>query len=131
MESNIDIKSAVELYVMAREEKARLDREHETATRQFVDAMEDAKAAMIQYMVNNEQKAVRVDAGLVSLVTDKSVYILDQSKFADWVKSTGNLACMQMRVAKNNVLEYAEEHGSLPDGLEVSSKYAVRVTASR
>ena len=131
MASEVDIKSAVELYIMARNEKARLEREHEAAVQQFVDAMEDAKAAMIQYMVANEQKAVRVDAGLVSLVTEKSVYIVDQSAFSDWIKETGNLACMQMRVAKNNVLEYADEHGKLPDGLETSSKYTARVTASR
>ena len=131
MESEIDVKSAVELYIMARNEKARIEREAAEQVQPFTEAMEDAKAAIVQYMVANEQKSIRVDAGLVSLITETSVYIADQSAFADWVKETGNLACMQMRVAKNNVLEYADEHGKLPDGLEISSKYTARVTASR
>ena len=131
MASEIDIKSAIELYIMARDEKAKLDRVHEATVQEFVDAMEDAKAAIIQHMLANDQKAVRVDAGLASLGVDQSIYILDQAVFADWVRTTGNVECMQMRVAKGNVLEYAEEHGKLPDGLEQSSKYTVRVTASR
>ena len=131
MESEIDVKSAVELYIMARNEKARIEREAAEQVQPFTEAMEDAKAAIVQYMVANEQKSIRVDAGLVSLITEKSVYVVDQSAFSDWVKETGNLACMQMRVAKNNVLEYADEHGKLPDGLEISSKYTARVTASR
>lgn len=131
MASEIDVKSAVELYIMARNEKARIEREAAEQIQPFTEAMEDAKAAIVQYMVANEQKSIRVDAGLVSLITETSVYIVDQSAFSDWVKETGNLSCMQMRVAKANVLEYADEHGKLPDGLESSSKYTARVTASR
>lgn len=131
MSEQVDMAKAIELYVAARALKAEMEAKHKLEIAKVEEAMEDAQAVMVSYLRNNDQTAVRAAAGLATLVTNTTVYVEDKESFVDWVKSTGNVELMEVRVAKTNSLQYLEENGSLPPGISQARKYAVRVTAKR
>lgn len=128
----IDIAAATELYVTAKRGADELALRHKEELAIYENAMEEAKAAIQTYLLQNKSKSIKTDAGTVTLMIENKVYIHDQVTFINWVKENKQVELLQMRLAKNHVLEYAEENDNkLPDGVSKSSSYAVRVTPSR
>ena len=128
---NINIGDAIELYVTARDKKAEMEARHTAELEPVLEALEEAKALVIGYMVTNKQDGIRTEHGMASLgITDK-VYVQDRAAFVSWVKETGNVELLETRVVKSNALAYLEEHGAMPPGIDHSKSYALRVTARK
>ena len=82
---NINIGAAIELYVTARDKKAEMEARHTAELEPVLEALEEAKALVIGYMVTNKQDGIRTEHGMASLgITDK-VYVQDRTAlYRDW-----------------------------------------------
>ena len=123
-----DINAVVEHYVKLRDHKALLDAEHKARVAEIDAQMKNAEAFLLGHL--NETGLDRMDtsAGTVYVTVKTMPSIKDRSALTDYIKATGQIELLQMRVSSTAVKEFLEHNNNqMPPGVDITTAREVSV----
>ena len=128
----MDLNAAVEHYLVLRDTKSRMDAEPKARVAEIDAQMKNAEAYFLHYLNETGQSGGKFPAGTLVVKTKTQTALKDRSAFSEYVKSSGQLELMQMRVSSTAVAEYMEQNNNqLPPGVEVTQVRAVEIRRAR
>lgn len=123
-----DINAVVEHYITLRDHKAKLDAEHKARVGEIDAQMKNAESFLLNHLNESGLDRIGVGAGTVFTQVKTMPSIKDKGAFSDFIKQTGQIELLQVRVSSTAVKEYMENNNQLlPPGVEVTTAREVTI----
>lgn len=126
----MDLEELVGNYIALRDKRAALKKKYTEKDDVLKAAMESAEAMALKQLDAVGAKSIRTDAGTVFKEEKRSVTTADASVFFDYVREHNAWDMIEKRPARATVLEWVDEHGSLPPGLNLYSELTIKIRRS-
>ena len=94
-----DINAVVEHYVKLRDHKALLDAEHKARVAEIDAQMKNAESFLLGHLNETGLDRMGTSAGTVYVTVKTMPSIKDRSALTDYIKATGQIELLQMRVS--------------------------------
>ena len=121
-----------DVYIKMRDAKAAVTADMETKIKEIEVQMEQVENAMNDMCREVGADSIKTAHGTIIRSIKERVWPANKDVFVDFVKETGEVELLEMRVHQGNMKEYMLNHeGVLPPGLNVDRKYAVTVRRSK
>lgn len=128
----VDLDAAIAHYLQLRDYKSKLEAEHKARVAEVNQQMTNAENYFLNYLNTSGQSGGKFPSGTLVVKTKTQTNLADREKFAEFVKTTGQIELMQMRVSSTAVSEYMEANNNqLPPGVEVTQVRAVEIRRPR
>jgi len=128
----MDMNAVVQHYLVLRDTKAKMDAEHKARVAELDAQIKNAESFFLNHLNETGQTGGKFPAGTLVVKTKTQTNLKDKSAFSEFVKATGQIELMQMRVSSTAVGEYMEQNNNqLPPGVEVTQVRAVEVRRAR
>ena len=123
-----DINAVVEHYITLRDHKTKLDAEHKARVGEIDAQMKNAEGFLLNHLNESGLDRIGVGAGTVFVQVKTMPSIKDKGAFSDFIKQTGQIELLQMRVSSTAVKEYMENNNQLlPPGVEVTTSREITI----
>ena len=123
-----DINAVVEHYVKLRDHKALLDAAHKANVAEIDAQMKNAEAFLLGHLNETGLDRMGTSAGTVYVTVKTMPSIKDRSALTDYIKATGQIELLQMRVSSTAVKEFLEHNNNqLPPGVDIATAREVSV----
>ena len=123
-----DINAVVEHYVKLRDHKALLDAEHKARVAEIDAQMKNAEAFLLGHLNETGLDRMGTSTGTVYVTVKTMPSIKDRSALTDYIKATGQIELLQMRVSSTAVKEFLEHNNNqLPPGVDITTAREVSV----
>lgn len=123
-----DINAVVEHYVKLRDHKALLDAQHKANVAEIDAQMKNAEAFLLGHLNETGLDRMGTSAGTVYVTVKTMPSIKDRSALTDYIKATGQIELLQMRVSSTAVKEFLEHNNNqLPPGVDITTAREVSV----
>ena len=123
-----DINAVVEHYVKLRDHKALLDAQHKANVAEIDAQMKNAEAFLLGHLNETGLDRMGTSAGTVYVTVKTMPSIKDRSALTDYIKATGQIELLQMRVSSTAVEEFLEHNNNqLPPGVDITTAREVSV----
>jgi hypothetical protein len=123
-----DINAVVEHYITLRDHKSKLDAEHKTRVAEIDAQMKNAEAFLLNHLNESGLDRVGVGAGTVFVQVKTMPSIKDKASFVDYIKQSGHVELLQLRVSSTAVKEFMENNNQqLPPGVDITTAREVTV----
>ena len=123
-----DINAVVEHYVKLRDHKALLDAEHKARVAEIDAQMKNAEAFLLGHLNATGLDRMGTSAATVYVTVKTMPSIKDRSALTDYIKATGQIELLQMRVSSTAVKEFLEHNNNqLPPGVDITTAREVSV----
>ena len=123
-----DINAVVEHYVKLRDHKALLDAEHKARVAEIDAQMKNAESFLLGHLNETGLDRMGTSAGTVYVTVKTMPSIKDRSALTDYIKATGQIELLQMRVSSTAVKEFLEHNNNqLPPGVDITTAREVSV----
>lgn len=126
----MDLEDLISKYISLRDKRAQLKKAYQAKDDVLKAAMDAAEAAALKRMEDLGAKSIRTDAGTVYKEEKRSVTTADAETFFNYVREHNAWDMIEKRPAKATVLEWVDEHGSLPPGLNLYSELTIKIRRS-
>ena len=124
------IDKRVAQFVALRDLKDELKEKHKKELAPIDDTMQKLVGEMLQFLKETGQKSARTAEGLVTIIVKHSASCSDPDLFINFVRENDQYELLDRRANVTACRAYAEENGSLPPGVKLSSITTVGVTKS-
>jgi hypothetical protein len=123
-----DINAVVEHYITLRDHKSKLDAEHKARVAEVDAQMKNAEAFLLNHLNEARLDRVGVGAGTVFVQVKTMPSIKDKASFVDYIKQSGQVELLQLRVSSTAVKEFMENNNQqLPPGVDITTAREVTV----
>ena len=123
-----DINAVVEHYVKLRDHKTLLDAEHKARVAEIDAQMKNAEAFLLGHLNETGLDRMGTSAGTVYVTVKTMPSVKDRSALTDYIKATGQIELLQMRVSSTAVKEFLEHNNNqLPPGVDITTTREVSV----
>ena len=123
-----DINAVVEHYVKLRDHKSFLDAQHKANVAEIDAQMKNAEAFLLGHLNETGLDRMGTSAGTVYVTVKTMPSIKDRSALTDYIKATGQIELLQMRVSSTAVKEFLEHNNNqLPPGVDITTAREVSV----
>ena len=126
----MDLEELIGNYIVIRDKRAALKKKYTEKDNVLKAALADIEAIALKHMDAISAKSINTTAGTVSRHTTRSVTTADAETFFDYVWSNNAWDLLEKRPSKSTVLEWADEHGTLPPGLNLFSELTIKIRRS-
>ena len=126
----MDEKELVQNYIELRDALAAGKKKFESWQGEKKAVMEKIEAALMKKLDAMGAESVRTEAGTFFKETQRSLTVGDGTIFFEWCMKNDFGEMLEKRPSKAAVLEWADEHGSLPPGLNLRQELTVRIRRS-
>jgi nanoRNase/pAp phosphatase (c-di-AMP/oligoRNAs hydrolase) len=127
----MDLNKVVATYVKIRDKRAEKKRAFEAEDADLKAKMERIEAFLLQHLESVQATQVGTDHGTFYRQKDVIPSAADWGAFYDWIKQNDAFDALERRIKKTFITQYMEANeGALPPGVNVFSKYVVRVRRS-
>jgi hypothetical protein len=123
----MDIHQRVDQYVKLRDEVRRLELEFEEKLAPYKKAKEDLGLLLLQLLDAQNAESVRTLNGTVYKTKKQSVSIKDKEAFWNHVVANEAWELIDKRANVTGCVDYAEEHKTMPPGVNYSAIWTVGV----
>lgn len=113
-----------------REKRSQLKKEYEEQDRKLREQWDRGEAWLMKHMQDTGHKSFKVDGATVYTSTKSRYKVPDKDAFKQYLKQTGNLDLVQLRVSETNMREVVEESGELPPGVTSEEIISVNIRKS-
>lgn len=128
----MDMNAVVQHYLVLRDTKTKMDAEHKARVAEIDAQIKNAESFFLNHLNTIGQTGGKFPAGTLVVKTKTQTNLKDKAAFSEFVKATGQIELMQMRVSSTAVGEYMEQNNNqLPPGVEVTQVRAVEVRRAR
>lgn len=117
----------VEQFIQVRDHLKDMEKLYNEATKPFREVKDLLEGKMRAFLVETGQENAATKFGTVHLSTRYTASLADSDAFMEFVKSHDLFDLMDRRANSTAVREYAEEHGTLPPGVNLSANETVGV----
>ncbi len=132
MTTPVDMNAVVAHYLTLRDTKTKMDAEHKARVAEIDAQMKNAESYFLHYLNTTGQSGSKFDAASLVVKTKTQTNLKDKAAFSEFIKATGQIELMQMRVSSTAVSEYMEQNNNqLPPGVEVTQVRAVEIRRAR
>jgi hypothetical protein len=128
------IKTPAELtieYIDLRNAKKRLLDEQAEALRPFNDRMATIEAKMLARLDAAGVESMRTANGTAFKKVSTSYTVNDPEALFSWIEANGRLDMVARSIKQDTMREFAEEHKTLPPGVDTFARVAVQFRAAR
>jgi len=123
-----DINAVVEHYITLRDHKSKLDAEHKARVAEIDAQMKNAEAFLLNRLNESGLDRMGADAGTVFVQVKTMPSIKDKASFVDYIKQSGQVELLQLRVSSTAVKEFMENNNQqLPPGVDITTAREVTV----
>jgi hypothetical protein len=123
-----DINAVVEHYITLRDHKSKLDAEHKARVAEIDAQMKNAEAFLLNRLNESGLDRMGADAGTVFVQVKTMPSIKDKASFVDYIKQSGQVELLQIRVSSTAVKEFMENNNQqLPPGVDITTAREVTV----
>jgi len=126
----MDEKELVENYIELRDMVEMKEKKFKTWAAEKKTLMRQIEGTLMAKLDQMGAQSVRTAAGTFSRVTKRNLSTADGTIFFNWCVDKGLPEMLEKRASKLAVLEWADEHGVLPPGLNLSSELTVQIRRS-
>lgn len=126
----MDLEELIGQYIALRDKRAALKKVFTEKDDALKAAMSAAEAVALEKMNSVGADSIRTSAGTVFKETKRSVTTADVETFFNYVRETESWDMIEKRPARATVLEWADEHGTLPPGLNLFSELTIKIRRS-
>jgi hypothetical protein len=126
----VDLEELIGNYIALRDKRAALKKKFTEKDDTLKAAMSAAEAVALERMEEIGAASIRTGAGTVFKETKRSVTTADVETFFNYVRETESWDMIEKRPARATVLEWADEHGTLPPGLNLFSELTIKIRRS-
>lgn len=123
----MDYEQLVEKYVKLRDKKAEMKAAYEKEVAGIETLLERVEGKILEYLNESGIESIRTKAGTAFKATKSSATVADWDSFFAFVMETENYQMLEHRASKTAVVEYKEENGDLPPGLNWSEMVSVQI----
>jgi len=117
-----------EVYLKIKDERERLSAEYREADGKLVSKQEKIKAALLDYLKENDIKSVKTDAGTFYRTVRQKYWTSDWDSMREFILEHEVPEFLDKRLNQKNVREFLEENPDLlPKGLNVDAEYALTI----
>jgi len=117
-----------EVYLKIKDERERLSAEYREADGKLVSKQEKIKAALLDYLKENDIKSVKTDAGTFYRTVRQKYWTSDWDSMREFILEHEVREILDKRLNQKNVREFLEENPDLlPKGLNVDAEYALTI----
>ena len=120
------LQNAVEKFIALRDKKKDLVAQHKEELKPLNEAMLKIEAAVQNVLLKQGAQNIKTTAGTAYLSKTTKASVVDWSVFKPYMIEHDLLDMMEHRVSKDAVVEFAEEHGHLPPGIDTNETLATR-----
>jgi hypothetical protein len=122
------IDKRVAQFIRVRDEIKQIEDDAEKALVPWKVLRDKLIGEMLQFLDQTGQKSAKTSAGTVSIRVDVTASCSDPDAFIDYVREHDAYELLDRRANKTACRDFAEQHGTLPPGVKLSSKRTVGVT---
>lgn len=134
MEETIDVPKSedteklVTQYIALREKIYDLEEKHEAAVKVLKDEQDKISDQLISVCNALNADSIRTAAGTISRTVNTRYWVSDWGHMYEFIKEHDAVHLLERRVHSTHMKQFLEENpGLLPIGLQVDSRYTVRV----
>jgi hypothetical protein len=127
MDHPIDLNKRTADYIRLRDEIKRLDDDHKAKMAPYREALDQLNGLLLNHLNTIAGDSVATASGTVYRTTKKSASIADKAAFWAYVVATGDWDLVDYKANATNVEEHATKNGSLPPGVNLTSRQEVGV----
>lgn len=113
-------------YIALRDEKKVIASRHQDELAPINDRMARIEAVMLARLDRQEVQSVKTTKGTAFKKTSVSYSVGDPEVLFPWIEANGRTDMLAKSIRPDAMREYAEEHKSLPPGVEVFSRTVVQ-----
>lgn len=125
--SSHKIDAVVQKYLQIRQKKAEMDKEHKQRIKRLTDAMSKLEAMLLEQFDEMGVESVRTKNGTPYTQLRESVNVGSRDDFLNFVRENDAWDMLESRVSKAAAIEYKNEHGELPPGLNYRAERVINV----
>ena len=126
----MDAEEIIRNRIALRDKQAALKKKYTERENELKAAMSALDAMLLEQMQAIGAESIRTTAGTVYKETKRSVTTADVETFFNYVRETESWDMIEKRPARATVLEWADEHGTLPPGLNLFSELTIKIRRS-
>lgn len=115
----------VKLYRMMREMKQDAERELKASLAGINKGMGMIEAFCLEQMEKDGTDSYKTPEGTAYRKTLRRVKLVDYGEFLSWAEKNDQLGMIQRRLVNNEVLQYFDNYGELPDGTKLDEIVSV------
>lgn len=123
----MDLKDLIARYVDLRDKKAQKKAEFDSQLARYDEAMGKIENVLLATMNQSGLESVRAEAGTAYKAKQVRVGVADWDAIRGFIAENDAWYMLDKRVSKTGVLQYKEEHGALPPGLNYAEEFVINV----
>lgn len=124
----MDLNKVVKVHLKIRNRRAELKREFEAQDKGLKEQQEKLEAVLLHHLSTTESESIRTDAGTFYRQKETIPSAADWGAFYDWIKEHDAFDALERRIKRTFITDYMDENdGQLPPGVNVFSRYVIRV----
>lgn len=116
-----DRNSIVARYVEIRDAIKVKEDAHKAELAEMKRKLDVIEAYLLQDMNNHGETSFSTESGTAYVKTNEYLKVADKETFLAWVREQGDLAFLTVSASKTNCLEYRDNTGNLPPGLNYTA----------
>jgi hypothetical protein len=121
------IDEAVEKYIALRDKKAQMKKACDEKVAKIDAVLDKIEAALLKFFDASGQESAKTQHGTAYTQLRESVTVASRDDYFDFVKEEDRWDMLESRANKIAVLQYKEEHGELPPGLNYRAERIVNI----
>lgn len=115
-------------YIQLRDKKAQIKKECGAKTAKLDEAMRKIEGVILKtFDEMGGVQSIRTTHGTPYVQLRESVTVADRDSYFDFVRTEGAWEMLESRANKTTVLQYKEEHGELPPGLNYRAERVINI----
>jgi len=118
------------MFVQARDEIKRLEDAHEEALKPIKEIKAKLEGRILEFLDVSGLTSGKTPYGTAIATVKDSASLADPDAFMNWVMKNGAFELLDRRANTTAVRDYVEEHGTLPPGVNFSSRKTASVRRS-
>ncbi len=120
----------VEKYIQLRDAKAALNNRHKEKVARLDNVLDKIEAALLVEFQKAGIESVKTASGTAYKTTRASATVGDWDTTLEFIRTQEVWNMLERRVSKDAVVQYKEEHGDLPPGVNWREEVTVNVRRS-
>lgn len=115
-------------YIQIRDKKAQIKKECDAKTSKLDEAMRKIEGVILKtFDEMGGVQSIRTTHGTPYVQLRESVTVADRDSYLDFVRSEGAWELLESRANKTAALQYKDEHGELPPGLNYRAERVINI----
>jgi hypothetical protein len=124
----VNLDEVVGKYIQLRDKKAQIKKEYDTKIAKYDEAMEKIEGVILKVFDElGGVQSLRTTHGTPYVQLRESVTVADRDSYFDFVRKEGAWEMLESRANKTAVLQYKQEHGELPPGLNYRAERIINI----